>query len=109
MAITTVAILAQADLCQIVASPSHLGSLHVVMASQALGNASQELPNLRCKLAAAVGFACRKLWRRRDICKEDEISLDLLVEALGRLGHLYRPAESASATVAIRNAPPHIR
>lgn len=62
----------------------------------------------RRKLAAAVGFAARRLWRMPQITPADEIVLDLLVEALARMGQLYRPAEGGQATAALGSAPPHV-
>ena len=66
------------------------------------------LAEVRHKLAAAVGFAARKLWRRRDLETEDELILDLLVEALDRMGRLYRPRTAAHAAAALASAPPHV-
>ena len=40
------------------------------------------MPELRRRLAAAVAFAARRMWRRADRSQQDETVLDLLVEAL---------------------------
>jgi len=66
------------------------------------------LPEARRRLAAAVGFAARRMWRLPGVEDEDRVVLDLLVEALDRMGRLYRPAESRPAVQALAAAPPHI-
>ena len=66
------------------------------------------LPEVRRRLAAAVGFAARQLWRMPEIAEEDAVVLDLLVEALARMGQMYRPAAGKQAAAALVEAPPHI-
>ena len=66
--------------------------------------------DLRARLASALAFAARRLWRRRDLTDADEVILDLVTEALVRLGKLYRPQEGGrTASEALRHAPSHIR
>ena len=67
------------------------------------------LADLRCKLAASVGFAARRLWRRADLESVDEVVLDLLCEALQRIGHDYRPKEGMPAAQALATAPSYIQ
>jgi len=64
---------------------------------------------VRAQLAAAVAFAARRLWRRRDLETADQVILDLLVEALYRLGVLYRPGVGLAAADALASAPRHVR
>jgi len=68
------------------------------------------LPDLRAKLAAAVAFAARRLWRfDGQLQQVDEVVLDLLVEALQRLGQASRPTASCPAKVALAAAPRRIQ
>ena len=53
------------------------------------------LADLRFKLASNVGFAARRLWRRTDLEDFDEVILDLLCEALQRIGHNYRSTNAS--------------
>ena len=71
--------------------------------------ARMTLPDARRKLAAALGYAGRSLWRRDDLEEHDKIVLDLVVEALDRLGRLHRPDENVAATQALRDAPSHVQ
>jgi len=73
------------------------------MADAALG-----LPELRRRLAAAVGHAARRLWRRFDLEFIDTVVLDLLTEALARIGHQYQPRSGRPARLALAAAPRHI-
>ena len=70
---------------------------------------AETLADARAQLASSVGYACRKLWRRKDIEEVDSIILDLLCEALQRIGHSYRPREGDSAKQALQKAPSHIQ
>ena len=67
------------------------------------------LADLRLRLASSVAFAARRLWRRADLEGSDEVVLDLLCEALQRIGHQYRPKEGEPAVQALASAPSHIR
>ena len=61
------------------------------------------------KLAAAVAWAGRRLWRDCSREAADDVVLDLLCECLVRMGQLYQPRQSAPAMQALAEAPPHIR
>ena len=63
------------------------------------------LADLRIKLAAAVAFAARRLWRRDDLAVEDQVVLKHLFCALEELGRLYRPPAGATARAALALAP----
>ena len=78
----------------------------VAMASDVV---SPGLPELRRRLAAAVAHAARRLWRRSDREGADDVVLDLLVEALDRLGRASRPREGEPARAALAAAPAHVR
>jgi len=65
----------------------------------------ESLAAARCRLAGALGAAGRRLWRRKDLEVVDEVVLDLVVEALFRIGNLVRPAGRWAAA----DAPPHIQ
>ena len=65
------------------------------------------LKDLRIKTSPSVAYAARRLWRRDDRTEADEIILDLLAEALGRLGKKYRPC-AKTARQAIQAAPTSI-
>ena len=69
----------------------------------------KSLTDVRCQLASCVGYASRQLWRRNDLEEIDEIVLDLLCEALQRIGHSYRPKEGMPAQQALKQAPSHIQ
>ena len=69
----------------------------------------KSLTDVRCQLASCVGYASRQLWRRKDLEEIDEIVLDLLCEALQRIGHSYRPKEGMPAQQALKQAPSHIQ
>ena len=69
----------------------------------------KSLTDVRCQLASCVGYASRQLWRRNDLEEIDEIVLDLLCEALQRIGHSYRPKEGMPVQQAIQQAPSHIQ
>ena len=58
----------------------------------------------RRRLANAVGAAARMVWRRCDLTDKDEVVLDLLCEALARLGEMSRPRE-----MDLSGAPKHIQ
>ncbi len=61
------------------------------------------------KTASALGYAGRNLWRRHDLEDQDLVILDLVVEALDRLGRLYRPNENTPAVMAVNAAPSHVQ
>ena len=61
------------------------------------------------RLASAIGYAARKLWRRKDLEPVDQVILDLICEALQRIGHSYRPREGEGARQALARAPTHIQ
>ena len=67
------------------------------------------LVDTRHKLASHVAYAARQLWRRKDLEHADNIVLDLLCEALQRMGHMYRPDEGAPAQKALDHAPSYIK
>lgn len=48
-------------------------------------------------MAAALGAAARRLWRRSDLGAADKVVLDLVVEALQRLAIELKPAEGLGA------------
>ena len=70
-------------------------------------NRSTHLPHLRRSLAAAVGYAARKLWRRKDLEEIAEVVLNLLMEAVQRMGRKYGPSEGLGADQALAQAPRH--
>ena len=61
----------------------------------------------RWKVAASLGYAARRLWRRSDLEEADLVVLDLVCEALSRLGHLLRPKEGQAAVEVLASAPRH--
>ena len=63
---------------------------------------------LHRRLAAAVAFAARRLWRRASLSDADTVILDLLVEALHRMGHEYRAPAGQRATQCLQSAPQHV-
>ena len=63
---------------------------------------------LHRRLAAAVGFASRRLWRTAELTEDDLVILDLLIEALHRMGRAYRGPAAMRADQALREAPPHV-
>ena len=76
--------------------------------SLAMAAAAVGLASARRRLAAAVGHAARGMWKRKDLTVADEVVMDLLVEALHRMGNIYRPRSGQPAVAAIAVAPPHI-
>ena len=56
----------------------------------------ETIADARMRLASNLGFAARKLWRRNDLDIMDEVILDLVCEALVRLGQSYRPKEGGT-------------
>ena len=67
------------------------------------------MAELRVKLAGAVGFAARRMWRRSELEEADLIVLDLLVEALARMGRLCGPRAGAPAADSLAAAPRHVK
>ena len=67
------------------------------------------LADARWRTAGAVGSAARGLWRRGDLQPEDLVVVDLLAEALVRLGRLVRPCEGRAVVRSLQGAPKHIR
>jgi hypothetical protein len=63
----------------------------------------------RSRAAGALGAAGRLLWRRSDLTDEDEVIVDLISEALMRIGMRLRPDAKLSAAAALRSAPEHIQ
>jgi len=63
----------------------------------------------RERLAGALGGAGRRLWRRRDLTAKDEVVLDLVVEALARIGQLVRPRSQVQAEANLAQAPSGLR
>ena len=63
---------------------------------------------LHRKLAAAVAFAARRLWRAPCRNIDDQVILDLLVEALHRMGKAYREPVPTCVANCFREAPPHV-
>ena len=78
-------------------------------AAPARGGYVETLADTRLKLASAIGYAARRLWRRKDLEDVDTIILDLICEALQRIGHSYRPREGDGALQALARAPSHIQ
>ena len=70
---------------------------------------AQSLPDLRAKLAASLGYNARRLWRRKDLSTEDLVVLDLICEALARVGHGQRPQAGASPCQTLAAAPSYYR
>ena len=62
----------------------------------------------RLRLAGALGSSCRRLWRRSDLGKDDLVILDLMAEALQRLGKCGRPGHAAHPMVTLAEGPPRI-
>ena len=58
-------------------------------------------------MAGALGAAGRQLWRRKDLEPSDEVVIDLLAEALVRLGQVIRPKGAGAAALAA--APQQLR
>ena len=69
----------------------------------------ETLADIRMKLASTIGYAARRLWRRKDVEEIDRVILDLICEALQRIGHSYRPKEGEGALRALAQAPSHIK
>jgi len=67
----------------------------------------ESLMAARVRLAGAIGAASRKLWRRTDLASSDTVVLDLLIEALVRVGDSIRP--HGAGAVALEKAPDHVR
>lgn len=63
----------------------------------------ETLATARRRLAGAVGAAARMVWRRDDLTDKDQVVLDLLCEALVRVGELVRPR-----SVDLGDAPGHV-
>ena len=63
----------------------------------------------RAKAAAALGAAGRMLWRRSDLNGQDDVIIDLISEALIRMGKQLRPDAKLAAAAALRSAPAHIQ
>ena len=53
---------------------------------------SESLVVARSRLAAGLGAAGRRMWRRSDLTKTDLVVLDLVTEALHRVGECLRPS-----------------
>ena len=70
---------------------------------------NKTLADASAQLASSVGYVSRQMWRRNDLEEVDEIILDLLCEALQRIGHSYRPKEGYTAKQALQKAPTHIQ
>ena len=68
-----------------------------------------DLADLRCKLAASVGFAARRLWRQPLLEPQDEVVLDLLCEALARLGLSLKPKARRAVAASFAAAPTHVQ
>ena len=64
---------------------------------------------LRRRLAASVAYNARRLWRLPGKSKDDIIILDLLCEALARLGRACRPMEGECAQKSLLKAPTLVR
>ena len=56
------------------------------------------LAPIRKNVAAALAFSTRKYWGRTDLTMQDKVVVDLLVEALQRIGYLVQPS-----TAGLRN------
>ena len=69
------------------------------MARRRGGCLGESLPAARRRAAAAIGSTCRRPWRRSDLDHRDVVVLDLVAEALVRLGHLLAPGEGHPAAV----------
>ena len=84
---------------------SRISELVSIMAARPPGE--EELQALRRRLAAAIAFAARRLWRCAHRECGDEVVLDLLAEALARLSQ--QPSASPIAGDALKQAPPRVR
>ena len=68
----------------------------------------QSLPLMRARLAAALAHVGRRMWRRSDLTQSDKVILDLLSEALQRLGQQLKPMD-APLDVIVANALPDVQ
>ena len=68
----------------------------------------QSLPLMRARLAAALAHFGRRMWRRSDLTQSDKVILDLLSEALQRLGQQLKPMD-APLDVIVANALPDVQ
>ena len=62
-------------------------------------SAGESITDVRCRIAAQVGYAARRLWRRADLTAADNVILDLLTEALGHLGQKVKVQGFACGTI----------
>ena len=70
----------------------------------------EPLSMARLRMAAALGAAGRRMWRRKDISDSDKIVLDLVVEALHRLSADLQPAGNMTAPdLVLKKAIPDIQ
>ena len=77
---------------------------------EAMGaNRHMSVASARAKAAAALGAAGRLLWRRSDLTGQDDVIIDLISEALIRMGNQLRPDAKLAAAAALRGAPAHIQ
>ena len=67
------------------------------------------LPDRHRVLAASVAYAARRMWRLPRLSTEEEVILDLLVEALWRMGKQFRKPAAKHANVALASSPAHVR
>ena len=66
--------------------------------------AGESLRLARERAANALGAAGRRLWRCKDLSNSDEVIVDLIVEALARVGQSLRPKQDRD----LDSAPEHI-
>ena len=70
--------------------------------------AKEPLIVARRRMAGALGAAGRQLWRRQDIGDTDLLILDLVSEALVRLGAILRPSVGRPAEEVLSEGPGHV-
>lgn len=70
--------------------------------------AKEPLIVARKRMAGALGAAGRQLWRRQDIGDNDLLILDLVSEALVRLGAILRPSVGRPAEEVLSEGPGHV-
>ena len=80
------------------------------LVAEAMG-ASRRLSaaSARCRAASALGAAGRLLWFRKDLSNEHDVVVDLITEALVRIGNQLRPVAKSDVAAALSAAPAHIQ
>ena len=68
-----------------------------------------DVAGLRCRLASAVAYAARRKWRLPTLSPQDEVVLDILCEALARLGMMVQPKARKSVAESFCEAPARVQ